>query len=309
MGEMQQEKVEKRQRRKLKKGIDNNVIPETQLAKKQQQENWKKAKKNHNVIGYMHYGGQATDQSNEIHSLTLWCYYDSHGNTTRMSNNPRTITENSTTPVTIVPAKTSLKYINKKMRTRQTNWLLDRRSRKHCLKILEVIPEGDEKDYMFQEQQEAQAAEEEQWEKEKNEERRRQGREKHQRLKQDREKQQQQKQKQKKKKQIQDDDDDDTIMTELTQGSSVDNGEFGCHLINGEEDNKNDPNIVTTTTQVLFEMKQNLNWKPKQKKKWQKEKYSRKVKMKKKITSMIVSVTNGYPTSDDDVSREYGTKG
>ena len=31
--------------------------------------------------------------------------------------------------------------------------------------------------------------------------------------------------------------------------------------------------------------------------------------MKKKITSMIVSVTNGYPTSDDDVSREYGTKG
>merc|ERR1712238_378570 len=131
--------------------------------------------------------------------------------------------ENSTTPVTIVPAKTSLKYINKRMRARYKNWWNDRRSRKHCLKILEVIPEGDEKDYMFQEQQEAQAAEEEQWEKEKNEERQRQVREKHQRLKQDREKQQQQKQKQRKKKQIQDDDDDDTIMTELTQGSSVDN--------------------------------------------------------------------------------------
>ena len=131
-------------------------------------------------------------------------------------------------------------------------------------------------------------------------------------MKQDREhkqQQQQQKQKQRKKKQIQDDDDDDdTIMTELTQGSSVDNGEFGCHLIDGEEDNKNDPNIVTTTTQVLFKMKQNLNWKPKRKKKWQKEKYSRKVKMKKKITSMIVSVTNGYPTSDDDVDREHETK-
>ena len=56
-------------------------------------------------------------------------------------------------------------------------------------------------------------------------------------------------------------------------------------------------------------MKQNLNWKHKRKKKWQKEKYSRKVKMKKEITSMIVSVTNGYPTSDDDVSRESETKG
>ena len=157
--ELQQEKVEKRQRRTLKKENDNNVIPETQLAKKQRQENWKKAKKNHNVIGYMHYGGQATDQSNEIHSLTLWCYYDSHGNTTRMSNNPRTITERSTTtPVTIVPAKTSLKYINKRMRTRYKNWLSDRKFRKYYLKILEVIPEGDEKDYMFREQQEAQVA-------------------------------------------------------------------------------------------------------------------------------------------------------
>merc|ERR1712161_83542 len=135
---------------------------------------------------------------------------------------------------------------------------------------LEVIPEGDEKDYMFREQQETQAAEVEQWEKEKNEERQQQVQEKYQRLKQDREKQKQQKQKQKqrKKKQIQDDDDDDddTIMTELTQGSSVDNGEFGCHLIDGEEDNKNDPNIVTTTTQVIFKMKQTLNWKPKWKK-------------------------------------------
>merc|ERR1712238_162957 len=310
MGEMQQEKVEKRQRRKLKKGIDNNVIPKTQLAKKQQQENWKKAKKNHNVIGYMHYGGQATDQSNEIHSLTLWCYYDSHGNTTRMSNNPRTKTENSTTPVTIVPAKTSLKYKNKRMRARFKSWLIDRRSRKHCLKILEVISEGDERDHMFQQQQEAQAAETEQWEKEKNEERQRQVQEKYQRLKQDREKQQQQKQKrkQRKKKQIQDDDDDDnTILTELTQESSVSNGEFGCHLID-DEDDKYDTNIVTTTTPVLFRMK-NLNWKSKRNIKWKKEKYSMKVKMKQKITSMIVSVTNGYPTSDDDVSREYGNKG
>ena len=96
-------------------------------------------------------------------------------------------------------------------------------------------------------------------------------------------------------------------MTELTQESSVDNREFGCHLID-DEDDKYDTNIVTTTTPVLFRMK-NLNWKSKRNIKWQKEKYSRKVKMKKKITSMIVNVTNGYPTNDDDVSREHETKG
>merc|ERR1712238_418638 len=61
--ELQQDKVEKRQRRKLKKGIDNNVTPEPQLAKMQRQENWKKAKKNHNVIEYMPYFDLATDQS------------------------------------------------------------------------------------------------------------------------------------------------------------------------------------------------------------------------------------------------------
>ena len=88
----------------------------------------------------------------------------------------------------------------------------------------------------------------------------------------------------------------------------MDNGEFGCHLID-DEDDKYDTNIVTITTQVLFRMKQNLNWKSKRNIKWQKEKYSRKVKMKKKIASMIVNVINGYPTSDDDVSREYGNKG
>ena len=34
---------------------------------KQQQENWNKAEKNHNVIEYMHYTNLATDQSNEIY--------------------------------------------------------------------------------------------------------------------------------------------------------------------------------------------------------------------------------------------------
>merc|ERR1712238_65078 len=224
--ELQQDKVEKRQRRKLKKGIDNDVTPKPQdqqlvkLAKKKRQEKGKKAKKNHNVIEYIHFFELTTDQSNEIHSLTFWCYYDSNGKTTRMSTDkrPGTTKEKSRTPVTIAPAKASVKYNNKRRRIRQTNWVNERNMRKHCLMTLEVIPEGDEKDHMFQEQQEVQAAEAEQWEKEKKEERRRQVQEKYQRLKQDREKQQQQKQKQRKEKQIQDDDDDDddddTIMTE-----------------------------------------------------------------------------------------------
>ena len=33
------------------------------------------------------------------------------------------------------------------------------------------------------------------------------------------------------------------------------------------------------------------------------------MKIKRKIASMILNVTNGYPTSGDDVSREHETKG
>ena len=71
--ELQQEKVEKRQRRKLQQERDDNVNlkPQDQqlvkLAKQQQKENWHKAKKNHNMIKYMHYTKLATDQSNVIH--------------------------------------------------------------------------------------------------------------------------------------------------------------------------------------------------------------------------------------------------
>ena len=74
-------------------------------------------------------------------------------------------------------------------------------------------------------------------------------------------------------------------------------------------DDKYDINIVIIPTQVLFRMKQNLKWKSKRKPKWQKEKYSRKVKMKKKIANMILNLTNGYRGSDDDVSKEHETKG
>ena len=58
----------------------------TKLAKKQQQENWNNAKKNHNVIKYMHYTNLTTDQSNEIHDTSFWCYFDPQGNTTQISN-------------------------------------------------------------------------------------------------------------------------------------------------------------------------------------------------------------------------------
>jgi len=76
--------------------------------------------------------------------------------------------------------------------------------------------------------------------------------------------------KQQKKKQIQDDnDDDDTIMTKLTQESSLECKELECNLID-EEDDKYDSNIVIIPTQVLFRMKQNLNWKSKRKQKWKK---------------------------------------
>merc|ERR1712238_448962 len=180
--------------------------------------------------------------------------------------------------------------------------------RKHCLKILEVIPEGEEKAYKFEEQQEAAAVEAERWEKEKRVEKQRQLQEKYQRLKHDREQQQKRKQKQQKKKQLQDDDDDDTVTTEITQESSLECEEIECNLID-DEDDTNDHNIVIIPTQVLYKMKQNLNWKSKWKQKWQKEKYSRKVKMKKKISGMKSNITNEYPTSEENVSKENETKG
>ena len=66
-------------------------------------------------------------------------------------------------------------------------------------------------------------------------------------------------------------------MTELTQESSLECEEIECNLID-DKDNKYDNNIVIIPTQALFRMKKNLNWKSKRKQKWQKEKYSEKVK-------------------------------
>ena len=84
-------------------------------------------------------------------------------------------------------------------------------------------------------------------------------------MKQDREQQQ----KQRKKKQIRDDDDDDdTVITKFTQEYSVDDGEFGCNLIDDEDDKyDNDIHIVIIPTQVLFRMSEKLNLKEKSKRK------------------------------------------
>jgi len=161
------------------------------------------------MLTYMHYTGLATDQSNEIDDTLFWCYFDPHGNTTRMSNDPRVIKkEKKITPVTIAPAKASFRKINRKVEHRYRHWLRVQNTRKYCLKILEVIPEGEEKAYNFQEQQEeaaaavaAAVAEIERWEKEKSEERQRQLQEKYRRLKQDRDQQQQQQRRRKQKQQ------------------------------------------------------------------------------------------------------------
>ena len=72
----------------------------------------------------MHYTNLATDQSNEIHLSICWYYFDPHGNTTRMSNEPQTRnTEKQTTPVTIALIKTSFNKINKKVESRYRQWL------------------------------------------------------------------------------------------------------------------------------------------------------------------------------------------
>ena len=218
--------------------------------------------------------------------------------------------EKEPTPVTIAPAKVSLERINRRAKGRHNKWLRTKNTRKYCLKILKVIPEREEEAYKFEEQQEAAAVEAERWEKEKRVERQRQLQEKYQRLKHDREQQQKRKQKQQKKKQLQDDD-DDTVITEITQESSLNDKDFECTLID-EEDDTNDNNIVIIPTQVLFKMNDTTSkwkWKNKRKQQRQKERYSRKIKMKKKIASMIMNATNEYPTCEENVSKENETKG
>ena len=81
-----------------------------------------------------------------------------------------------------------------------------------------------------------------------------------------------------------------------------------CNLID-DEDDKCDINVVLIPIQVIFRIsdkKLNLKWKRKQK--WQKEKYSRELKIKNKIATMIVNATKEYLTSEEDVRRVNETK-
>ena len=112
------------------------------------------------------------------------------------------------------------------------------------------------------------------------------------------------------KKQIQDDDDydDDTVTTKTAQKYSLASYELECNLID-DKDDKYDNNFVIIPTQVIFRMKHNLNLKSKRNQEWQKDKYSRKVKMRKKIASMISNTTKEYPTSEEDGRKDNEIKG
>ena len=90
-------------------------------------------------------------------------------------------------------------------------------------------------------------------------------------------------------------DDNNTIIVKVTQESLFESKAFECTLIDDDND-KYDNNIVLIPTQVIFRMcdrKLNLKWKSKRQQKWQKEKYSRKVKMK--IAIMITNTAIEYP--------------
>ena len=114
------------------------------------------------------------------------------------------------------------------------------------------------------------------------------------------------KKRKKKQKQV---DDDDTVMTKTTQEYSLASEAseaIECNLIN-DEDGTYDNNIVIIPNQVLFKMNDdtlNLKWKSKRKQKWQKERYSKKIRIKNKIASMITNATKAYSTREKDISRE-----
>merc|ERR1712238_531886 len=166
-----------------------------------------------NMIAHIRYADLETNRSVEIRGSTFWCYFDLHGGTTRMVNDPGSgIKKNrktQKTPVTIA-AKASPSRTKKRIQIKYSKWLGIRKFRKQLLMIPDIILEGEEKEYMFREQQEGQQQQQ----------------------------QQQQKQKQRKKKHVRDDDDDDddTMMTEPTQESSLEGEELEYNLIDEEDD-------------------------------------------------------------------------
>merc|ERR1712238_110362 len=188
LAEIQEEEIQEEANHQQEEAIKSN--------KNKQRNNINK----NNMIAHIRYADLETNRSVEILGSTFWCYFDLHGGTTRMVNDPGSgIKKNrktQKTPVTIA-AKASPSRTKKRIQIKYSKWLGIRKFRKQLLMIPEIILEGEEKEYMFREQQEAQEAEVESWEKEQREERQRQLQER------------QQQQKQRKKKHVRDDDDDD----------------------------------------------------------------------------------------------------
>ena len=102
-------------------------------------------------------------------------------------------------------------------------------------------------------------------------------------------------------------------MTEFTQESPLKWEEIECNLID-DNDDEYDNNIVCISNKVIIRMRNNdgvdeekLN--QNRNESGRKEKYNRKVEMKKKIANMIMNATKEYPSSEEDVKRDNETTG
>ena len=96
-----------------------------------------------NMIAHIRYADLETNRSDEIYESTFWCYFNSHGDSTRMVNDPGSRKKKKRkSPVTIA-AKVSLSRTNKKIRIKYETWLGIRKFRKQLLNIPESIPKGD----------------------------------------------------------------------------------------------------------------------------------------------------------------------
>ena len=111
----------------------------------------------------------------------------------------------------------------------------------------------------------------------------------------------------------------DTIMTNSTQEYSSASKEIDYNLIDNEDAERVN-NIVCISNNIIIRDNGGMNykklntkqkwrqrWKERWKQRLQKNKYSRKMKMK--IVIMIMNATKVYPLSEEDVSRNNETKG
>ena len=119
------------------------------------------------MIAHIRYADLETNRSDEIYESTFWCYFNSHGDITRIVNDPGSRKKKKRKILITIAAKVSLSRTNKKILTKYSKWLGIREFREQLLLIPESIPEGGEKEYMFREQREVEEAEAEIWEKEK----------------------------------------------------------------------------------------------------------------------------------------------